>query len=248
MDTAHGGRTQVDAPPSSVGRPATARKDLELEMRTLLRSGPTTSAPRHGRSIRPGAMLLRLQRTAGNAAVSQWWRSRAGQRHRRRSRAAPTAAAPARTGRTRSSTPRDVKGIHRAPGSDSGRRMPGYDKGEQVRSRSAAGIMGKDVVPRGPALLVADFGIDQSAVKAQARNDADLQAWLAAFENDSSTGSRSSASTTASATAGSASGCASSGQRRSAGSWGRDAEARAGGRRRAGRRAHRHNTAAAAGR
>lgn len=157
-------------------------------MRTLLRSeaDDKRTAPRPA-PVPQEQMLLRLQRTAGNAAVSQWMAQSRGTASSATVARCPDCGGTCKDEEDEEQLAKGRKGIHRAPGSDSGTPdCPGYDEGEQVRSHSAAGILGKDVVPRGPALLVADFGIDQSAVKAQARNDADLQAWLAAFENDSS--------------------------------------------------------------
>lgn len=133
--------------------------------------------------------LLWLQRTAGNAAVSQWVARSEG-------RAPATVARCPDCGGTCTDaedealderSPKEVPTVQRTPGTDAGTPdCPGYEPGEQQRSHSASGILGKDVLPRGTALLVADFGVDQSAVHAQAGNDADLQAWVGEFESDSS--------------------------------------------------------------
>lgn len=161
-------------------------------MKALLRSEALVEhdAPRPAPAP-PEDLLLRLQRTAGNAAVSRWMA------HSRGSAAATVARCPDCGGTCSDgekhkkegtgATPPKAERVRRAPAAGGGTPdCPGYDPGEPARSHSAAGILGKDVMARGPALLVADFGIDQSSVKAQAKSDTDLQAWLAAFENDSS--------------------------------------------------------------
>jgi outer membrane protein OmpA-like peptidoglycan-associated protein len=139
---------------------------------------PTSPAQEHP--------LFRLQRMAGNAAVSQWIVRARG------SATAMVARCPdcgdtckdAECGELEQQLARAV--VQRAPDVDRGTPdCPGYEQGEQQRSHSAAGILGKDVLPRGSALLVVDFGVNQSAVKAQAKNDADLQAWLTEFESNS---------------------------------------------------------------
>jgi outer membrane protein OmpA-like peptidoglycan-associated protein len=131
--------------------------------------------------------LLRLQRMAGNASVSQWIVQARG------NATAMVARCPDCGDTCKDTEYEELEQqlaravVQRAPGADRGTPdCPGYEHGEQQRSHSAGGILGKDVLPRGTALLVADFGVDQSAVKAQAKNDADLQAWLKEFESDSS--------------------------------------------------------------
>src|SRR3954467_5035985 len=161
-------------------------------MRTLLCSEavPEREPPRTAPPALPEHVLMQLQRTAGNAAVS---RLVAGARGPLTVARCPDCGGTCKDAEEEEEEalerrrPAPQGTIHRAPDATGGTPdCPGYDEGEPTRSHSAAGILAKDVMARGQALLVADFGIDQSTIKAQAKTDADLQAWVAEWEKGSS--------------------------------------------------------------
>lgn len=111
------------------------------------RQGVARRPPPVATAARPADAVLRLQRTAGNAAV--------GRLLARQARAsAPSPACPSR------------------------------EPGEVERSRTGKGVLIDDVRPVPNGILVSDFGIGRSDVKAETGRDPDLRDWIATFERD----------------------------------------------------------------
>lgn len=112
---------------------------------------PAREGMRAPRAREPEPAILRLQRTAGNAAVC----------------------------RLLARAPGDLP---RLPGDCSG-----HEPGEVQQSRTGTGVLTHDVMEGGPdAMLIADFGVGRSEVKAETKRDKDLLAWIALFERDRS--------------------------------------------------------------